>query len=173
MDARFRYNVDDWQPQVNYSENGAQGELLVDQLGDARVPVGGGLINEWEIQLDENVPMDLEIRTGAGNGQLDLGKLDMTSLTVETGAGVTTVNLAGNWQHDLDVSIKGGVGELTVNLPSEMGVRVEMDTALVTVTANGLINEENGYVNRAFGTALYTLTLKLEAAVGSVVLVAP
>jgi hypothetical protein len=158
---------------VDYSENGAQGELLVDQPGDARVPVGGGLINEWKIQLGENVPMDLVIRTGAGNGQLDLGKLDMTSLTVETGAGVTTVNLDGSWQHDLDVSIQGGIGELTVNLPSEMGVRVEMDTALVTVTANGLINDENGYINRAFGAAAHTLTLKLEAGVGSVVLVAP
>jgi hypothetical protein len=173
MDASFRYNVDDWQPQVQYSENGTQGDLRVSQEGNHRVPVGGGLINEWEIQLSENVPMDLLIRTGAGNSQLDLGELDMTSLTVETGAGTTTVNLNGNWQHDVDVSIQGGVGQLKVNLPAEMGVRVEMDTALVTVTANGLINDENGYVNRAFGTAPHTLTLKLEAGVGSVVLVAP
>jgi hypothetical protein len=173
MDASFRYNVDDWQPQVQYSEDGAQGELIINQPGDNRVPVGGGLINEWELQLSENVPMDLVIRTGAGNSQLDLGGLDMTSLTVETGAGVTTVNLDGNWQHDVDVSIEGGVGELKVNLPAEMGVRVEMDTALVTVTANGLINEEHGYVNQAYGTAPHTLTLNLQAGIGSVVLVAP
>jgi len=173
MDASFRYNVDDWQPQVNYSESGTQGELVVSQPGDDKVPVGGGLVNEWEIQLSENIPMDLLIRTGAGNSQLDLGGLDMNSLTVETGAGVTTVNLTGNWQHDVDVSIQGGVGELTVNLPAEMGVRVEMDTALVTVNANGLILAENGYVNKAFETAPYTLTLNLQAGVGSVVLVAP
>jgi hypothetical protein len=173
MDASFRYNVDDWQPQVQYSEDGAQGELLVNQPGDNRVPVGGGLINEWELQLSENVPMDLIIRTGAGNSQLDLGGLDITSLTVGTGAGVTTVNLDGNWQHDVDVSIEGGVGELKVNLPAEMGVRVEMDTALVTVTLNGLTQTENGYVNEAFGAAPYTLTLNLQAGVGSVTLVAP
>jgi hypothetical protein len=173
MDASFRYNVDDWQPQVNYTESDTQGELVVSQPGADKVPVGGGLVNEWEIQLSENVPMDLLIRTGAGNSQLDLGELDMTSLTVETGAGTTTVNLDGNWQHDVDVSIQGGFGELTVNLPAEMGVRVNMDTALVTVTANGLIVDDNGYVNQAFGTAPYTLTLKLEAGVGSVRLVAP
>jgi hypothetical protein len=172
MDASFRYNVDDWQPQVSYSESGTQGELVVSQPGDDKVPVGGGLINEWEIQLSENVPMDLVIRTGAGDSQLDLSELDMTSLTVETGAGVTTVNLDGSWQHDVNVTMRGGVGQLTVNLPAEMGVRVEMDTALVSVTANGLINEEYGYINRAFGTAPHTLTLKLEAAVGSVLLVA-
>jgi hypothetical protein len=173
MDASFRYNVRDWQPRVQYSENGRQGVLLVNQPGDERVPVGGRLINEWEIQLSESVPMDLLIQTGAGNSQLDLGGLNMNSLTVETGAGVTTVNLDGNWEHDLNVSIQGGVGELTVNLPAEMGVRVEMETALVTVTANGLINDQNGYVNRAFGTAPHTLTVNLEAGVGSVVLVAP
>jgi hypothetical protein len=173
MDASFRYNVEDWQPRVQYSENSTQGVLRVSQHGDNRVPVGGQLINEWEIQLSENVPMDLVIRTGAGNSLLDLGELDMTSLTVETGAGVTTVNLDGVWQHDLDVSIQGGVGELTVNLPAEMGVRVQMDTALVTVTANGLTRDENGYVNEAFGTAPHTLTLDLQAGVGSVILVAP
>ncbi len=162
-----------WQPKVQYSENGTEGVLHVSEPGDDRIPVGGGLINEWEIRLSENVPMDLRIRTGAGNSQLDLGGLNMNSLTVETGAGLTTVNLDGNWEHDVVVSIQGGVGELTVNLPAEMGVRVEMDTALVTVTANGLINNENGYVNRAFGTAPHTLTLNLEAGVGSVTLVAP
>jgi hypothetical protein len=173
MDASFRYNVSDWQPQVKYDENGAQGKLLVNLPGDDRVPVGGRLVNEWEIRLGANVPMDLLISTGAGNSQLDLGPLDMTSLTVETGAGVTTVNLDGVWQHDVDVSIQGGVGELTVNLPAEMGVQVAMDTALVTVTVKGLIQAENGYVNKAFGTAPHTLTLNLEAGVGSVVLVAP
>lgn len=173
MDASFRYNVSDWQPQVKYSENGAQGDLVVSQPGDDKLPVGGKLINEWTIQLANDVPLDLTIITGAGNSELNLGALDLSKLDIQTGAGVTNVYLDGAWQHDLDVSIEGGVGELTVNLPAEMGVRIEMETALVSVTANGLVVDENGYVNKVFGTAPYTLTLKLQAGVGSVVLVAP
>jgi hypothetical protein len=173
MDASFRYNFDDWQPEVSYSENGTQGELLVSTQANNRVPVGGQLINEWLIQLSDQVPVDLQIRTGAGDSQLDLGGLDMTSLSVETGAGVTTISLNGTWAHDLDVSIQGGVGQLTVNLPAEMGVRVDMDTALVSVTTNGLTRDEHGYVNQAYGTAPHTLTLDLQAGVGSVVLAAP
>jgi hypothetical protein len=173
MDASFHYNFDDWQPQVQYSENGAQGDLRVSSPGSDRVPVGGKLINEWMIQLSDQVPMDLRISTGAGDSQLDLGGLDLTSLTVETGAGVTTVNLNGTWDHDLDVSVQGGVGQLTVNLPAEMGVRVNMDTALVTVSTRGLTQDKRGYVNQAFGSAPHTLTLNLEAGVGSVVLAAP
>jgi hypothetical protein len=173
MDASFRYNVSDWQPQVKYTENGAQGELLVSQQGDDQLPVGGGLVNEWTIQLANDVPVDLTILTGAGNAELNLGALDLASLNIQTGAGVTKVNLDGKWQHDLDVSIEGGVGELTVNLPAEMGVRVNMETALVSVSANGLTEDGNGYVNKNFGNAPYTLTLHLQAGVGSVVLVAP
>jgi predicted membrane protein len=117
--------------------------------------------------------MNLTIITGAGNSELNLGTLDLTKLDIQTGAGVTSVDLNGTWQHNLDVSIEGGVGELTVNLPAEMGVRVDMDTALVNVTADGLIKVENGYVNESYGSAPQTLSLKLQAGVGSVVLVAP
>jgi len=173
MDASFRYNVSDWQPQVKYGENGAQGELLVSQPGDDKLPVGGTLINEWTVHLANDLPMDLTILTGAGNAELDLGALDLTNVNIQTGAGVTNVDLSGTWQHDLDVSIVGGVGELTVNLPAEMGVRVDKETALVNVSADGLIRDGNGYVNRAYGTAPYTLTLKLQAGVGSVVLKVP
>ena len=173
MDASFRYNVSDWQPEVKYSENGAQSNLLVTLPENENLPVGGGLVNEWTIQLADDVPIDLVIITGAGNSELNLGALDLSKLEVQTGAGVTKVDLNGTWQHDLDASIEGGVGELTVNLPTEMGVHVDMDTALVNVTASGLTKDDNGYVNEAFGTAPHTLTLKLQAGVGSVVLVAP
>jgi hypothetical protein len=173
MDASFRFNVSDWQPEVTYSESGAHGELLVSQPGDDNLLVGEGLVNEWEIQLSENVPMDLVIRTSAGNSQLELGGLDLSSLTIETGTGVTNVNLDGAWQHDVNVTIRGSVVDLTVNLPAEMGARVGMETGLAGVTANGLIEDDNGYVNQAFGTAPYTLALKLETAAGSIDLVSP
>lgn len=173
MNASFRYNFADWQPEVAYSENNTQGDLRVSSPGRNRVPFGKKLINDWEIRLSVLIPIDLHIRTGVGNSQLDLGSLDMISLTIETGVGNTTVDLYGVWPHDLDVSIQGGVGELTVNLPAEMGVRVDMDTALVNVTSEGLRLDEYGYVNQAFGTAPYTLTLHLQAGVGQIDLVAP
>lgn len=173
LDASFRYNVSDWQPEVKYSENGAQGDLSVSVRDNVSLPVGGNLINEWSLQFASGVPIDLSLHTGAGNAELDLGDLDLMALNIETGAGVTVVRLDGAWQHDLAVSIKSGVGEMTIHLPSEMGVRVEMETALVSVTADGLRKDGSSYVNDAFGIAPHTLTLKLEAGVGSIELVTP
>jgi hypothetical protein len=174
MDANFRYNVSAWQPRVNYSVNGNQGDLEVEhQDEDSSIPLGGALVNEWELLLSDAVPIDLEIETGAGESELDLHELDLTGLRIDSGAGITNVDLSGDLNHDLNVTINGGVGEITVTLPEEMGVRIEMETGLVSVTANGLIMDDNGYVNKAFGTAQYTLTLKLETALGSVALVSP
>jgi hypothetical protein len=174
MQASFRYNVAEWKPQVNYSLTGSQGELVVDQQGDGnKLPAGREVINEWNIRLKEAVPLDIEIRTGAGQSELDLSSLDLSALHVHTGAGTTSLDLSGNWDHDLTATIEGGVGEISVKLPAEMGVRANMDTALVSVTANGLMKDENGYVNQALGTAPHTLTLNLQAGVGSVVLETP
>jgi len=169
MDGRFRYNVAEWQPQVDYNETEEQGKLLISHQGES-VPVGGTAINDWDLQFSNTAPLDLTIHTGASESQLNLAALDLTAVSIETGAGTTHIDLNGAWQHDLHAKITGGVGEITIDLPTEMGVRVNADTALVSLTTSGLTKSEDGYVNDAFSTSPYVLTLDLEAGIGSVVL---
>ena len=174
MNATFRYNVNDWKPKVEYSVNGNQGELLVSQEGkDFKLPVGGKVINDWNIRLNEAAPIDLDIKTGAGESELDLRTLDLTSLNVEVGAGSTSLDLSGDWDHDLSASVTGGVGDLSIKLPANMGVRVNLDRAIVSVTATGLKKDGDGYINQTYGTAPSTLTLELTAGVGSINLEVP
>jgi hypothetical protein len=172
MDATFRYNVDEWKPKVDYHESGVQGELSVTQQGK-KLPVGNQLINEWDIQLSNDIPLDLVIHTGAGNSDLSLSNLSLNGLEIETGAGVTDIDLTGSWEHDLNVSIQGGLGEITVRLPSETGVRVQMNTALVSVRASGLEKDGSAYINQAYGMTQNTITLEIDAGVGSVILEVP
>lgn len=173
MEATFRTNVAAWQPQVNYNVNGSQGDLMVKQPTDDKLPVGSQVINEWNIRLNNAVPLDLVINTGAGEINLSLSDLDLSTLQVETGAGTTSLDLSGNWDHDVTAAITGGVGDLSITLPSEMGARVNMDTALVSVATTGLEKDGDGYVNQAYGTAPHTLTLDLQSGVGSVKLMVP
>ena len=174
MEATFRYNVADWQPQVSYTVNGSQGELVVENRDvDPSIPVGDSVVNEWSLLFNNAVPIDMAINTGAGECELDLHELDLSSLRIEVGAGKTTVDLSGAWDHDLNASIHGGLGELTVQLPGEMGVRVTVDTALGSLTNSGLTQEGDAYVNEAYGSAPNTLFLTIEAGVGTVNLVAP
>lgn len=52
-----------------------------------------------------------------------------------------------------------------------MGVKVNSDTGLVALSASGLTKNGNTYTNDAYDMAEYTLTLDLQAGVGSVNLV--
>jgi len=92
----------------------------------------------------------------------------VTQVQVEAGAAVVTVDLRGNWDHDVNAVIRGGAGELRVVLPSAIGVRVTAATALVNVTASGLTRDGDAYVNAAYGTTPYTLDVEIEAGVGAV-----
>ncbi len=173
MQASFRYNVQDWQPQVAYNVSGSQGELVVDQQGRQDALAGPNVVNEWDIRLSEGVPMDVEIHTGAGESNLDLSALDVSTLRVEIGAGKTDLDLSGNWDHDVNADITGGVGKLTVTLPAEIGVRVNAETGLGNVTTSGLTQQGGGYVNSAYGSGTYTLNLDVTAGVGAIELVVP
>jgi hypothetical protein len=168
LDADFRYNVPDWEPQVAYALNGDHGALDVTQPDEGRLPVGAELVNDWNLRLSDGLPLDLAINLGAGEGDLDLTGLDVTKVQVEAGAAVVTVDLRGNWDHDVNAVIRGGAGELRVVLPSAMGVRVTAATALVNVTASGLTRDGDAYVNATYGTAPYSLHVEIEAGVGAV-----
>jgi hypothetical protein len=170
MDADFQYDVDRWKPEVQYSENGAQGELIVSQ---PRVVGSGGTINIWTLLLKNDIPIDLSINIAAGDSELNLNDLELTTLGIENGSGTTNIDLSGNWDHDVNATIRQNFGNLTVKLPAEMGVSIEMDIGAVNVNANSLTVNENGYVNQIYGIAPHTLTLKLKAGSGSVTLVVP
>lgn len=166
-ETSFRYNVADWQPIVDYVVNGTRGTLRVSQPNND-IPIGGKLINDWDLRLSDAVPINLEVNTGAGEAELDLRGLDLRGLEVEIGAGKTNVDLSSTLNHDLSVTITGGVGELSVTLPTGMGVQVSADTGIGGLTSGGLMRDGDKYVNDAFGEAAHTLYLDISAGVGAI-----
>ncbi len=172
VDATFRYNVSSWKPHIEYRINGSQGELVVDHEGKL-IPVGGSLINEWDLLLSNAVPIELEIETGAVESVLDFRGLDLAGLRINTGAGSTDVDLSSALDHDLEVRISGGLGDLSVKLPSDMGVKVSADSTIGGLTNSGLRRDGDTYVNQAYGSSPHTLFLKVSAGVGSINLLIP
>ncbi len=169
MDALFVYNMRGWKPQVHYNVKDAQGELRVEQPSDSwkRINVGG-MKYEWIITLSDQLPLDLEIEVGAGQGLLDLRGLDLTSLKVLMGAGEVTTDLRGDWPQSFEAEIKGGVGMATVLLPEEIGVKVYVKGGLGYVKTSGLTKDGDAYVNEAYASAAKILTLSIEGGVGEI-----
>jgi hypothetical protein len=168
MEGDFAYNVADWKPEVNYDVTGDAGELSVEQGSGEDVPVGGEVRNEWDLHLNDDVPIDLSVEMGAGESDLDLDSLTLTGLDLQMGAGKTTVDLTGDYDRDLSATIEGGVGEATVRLPGAVGVKVNAEGGLGTINAQGLQREGDAYVNDAYGDSDVTLDVDVRGGVGRI-----
>lgn len=166
LEANFRYSEGEGKPKVRYNVSGTRGELMVTQeSADFHV---GTTHNEWDLRLANDVPMELKIEMGAGQGDLRLAGLALTKLNLEMGAGQATVDLTGEWKKDLDVKIEGGVGTATIRLPKNVGVRVHASGGIGSINARGLRRDAGEYVNEAYGHSPVTLRLDVEGGVGTI-----
>src|ERR687893_720449 len=168
MEGEFSYNVSDWKPKVSYDVSGERGELVVKQGSAEGGDLSGGARNEWDISLNDEVPTELVVQMGAGESDLDLDSLTVTGLDLQMGAGKSTVDLTGDYAESFDASIEGGVGEATVLLPSEVGVRVRAEGGLGKINAEGFQKEGEAYVNDAYGDSDVSLNVDVQGGVGSI-----
>ena len=190
LEADFAYNVDELEPEVEYS-----GGTLIVSTPDVDTRVGSwwdldDYRYEWDLRFNDDLPMEMSIKIGAGSVDLELGSLSLTTLDIETGAGEVkmdlsdsssltrldveagvgqfTVDLTGTWQDDLDANINSGVGELTLRLPRSACVRVDVEGGLSDVKTHGLTRDGNDYVNDACGESEATLRIDIIAGVGDI-----
>ena len=168
MEAEFSYNVADWKPKVNYDVSGETGELVVRQGSGGGLNLGGDARNEWDIRFNDEVPTDLVVQMGAGESDLDLDSLTLRGLDLQMGAGKTTVDLTGDYAQDFEASIQGGVGEATVMLPSEVGVKAKAQGGIGKINAEGLQKVGNAYVNDAYGESAVTLRVDVQGGIGEI-----
>src|SRR5215203_5095853 len=168
MEADFSYNVSEWKPKVSYDVSGKKGELVVKQGSANGGDLSGGARNEWDVSLNDELPTDLVVQLGAGESALDLDSLTLTGVDLQMGAGKTTVDLTGDYAQDFEASIEGGVGEATVLLPSEVGVKAKAEGGLGKINAKGLKKVGNSYVNDAYGESDVNLSVDVKGGVGEI-----
>jgi hypothetical protein len=169
MEGDFSYNVSEWKPEVSFDVSDKKGELIVNQGRASRgALLSGRARNEWNIRLNDRLPTDLVVRLGAGESDLDLDSLTLTGVDLQMGAGKATVDLSGDYARDFDATIEGGVGEATVLLPSEVGVKAKAEGGLGKINAEGLKKVGDSYVNDAYGESDTNLSVDVKGGVGEI-----
>jgi hypothetical protein len=172
MEARFMYNRLRLRPEVTYHSGNAgfRGHLLVAEPSGMH---GGSNRYEWDLAFNDEKPLDLEVKCGAGESRLDLGELSLRRVQVEMGVGEVRVDLRGTPRNDYSVSIRGGVGEATVYLPGPgVGIEAEAKGGIGGIQTTGLEKRDGRYVNDALGRAKTTVHLDIRGGIGSIRLIA-
>lgn len=134
-------NIAEWKPTIERTDS-----RLTIRQGENNGLSGfpdKDVVNKWDLQLGNDVPIELTINAGAYDGQMELGGMSLERLTVRDGAssvnlsfdapnqvemdmlryntGASTVTLTGlaNANFD-DMSFDGGAGTYTLDFSGEL-----------------------------------------------------
>ena len=169
MEADFEYNIPAWKPGVRYEETGFRGRLSI------RQPAGtssmGHAENRWGIRLSDSVPIDMQVRMGAGDARLELASLSLRGLDIEMGAGKLELDMTGDYKKNFDVRVRGGVGEATLRLPSRVGVCVNAVGGIGEISVRGLHKDGGCYANSVYGKSKVTVSVDVKGGVGQINLI--
>lgn len=168
LEADFDYAEAEGDPHAEYHVFGKQGELNVEQTQSSMRVHMLGRQNNWNLRLNNEVPLELTVHMGAGQGNLRLQGLSLTRLEAHVGAGELTLDLRGDWKKNLEGEIHGGVGSATILLPKNVGVRVNASGGIGSVNGGGLQRDGDDYVNEAYGKSPVTLRLDVKGGIGEI-----
>jgi hypothetical protein len=172
VEGSIEYNEDKLKPEVSYKRKGDKGIGVIEQENTGildKIKIGD-LKNEWNLTLTDEIPLNLVVNSGASDTNLDLKGLNLKDLDVNAGVGDITIDLSGKWKKSFDAALALGVGQSTIILPKDVGVKIESSKGIGTADFVGFISKGKGiYVNEAFEDADVIINLKTDLGVGEVV----
>ncbi|MGC1967928.1 MAG: toast rack family protein [Candidatus Acidiferrales bacterium] len=167
LDADFNYVAEDGKPAVDYSVANGRGDLNITQDSKHHIQFATRP-NDWVLRLADSVPLELNVQMGAGESNLRLQGLSVSSLDVNIGAGHLRLDLTDPRKTNLNVVIHGGVGAASIRLPKDVGVRVHASGGIGAVTSGGLTREGDDYVNAVVGKTPATIDVTIEGGIGAI-----
>ena len=102
----------------------------------------GSLDLHWDIGINPDVPVAIDMDGGVGELILNLEALTLTNLDLSVGVGSLNVTLPEPAESRYTVDIEGGVGGITITLPENVAVRLE------AVIGVGEVDIENNTLQR-------------------------
>lgn len=107
----------------------------------------------------------------AGAAQLSvigLGNSRCDRIDFQGGGGKVALDFGGSWTASSEVEVKMAMGELTLRLPRQIGVRITLDKFLSSFEPTGLVRRGNSFESPGYDRDSRHLDIELTTAVGEV-----
>jgi hypothetical protein len=124
---------------------------------------------DWAFSLSSEVPLALDMKTGASELNMDLSPLRLTDLRLETGASSSDITLpsrAGLTR----VSIEGGATSVTLRVPQGVAARVTSEGGLTNmkVDPSRFLKTATGYESSKYDSAENKVEIRVDVGLSSI-----
>jgi hypothetical protein len=143
-----------------------KGELELGGLRLSNLRIADGAA---EVSVNFEEPNQVEMgsfryETGASSVTLsNLGNANFRSLVFQGGAGSYKLDFSGELQEDASVMIQTGLSEMTISVPDDLDVRVQVESGLTNInTLGGWAQSGSTYTHKGDGPVL-EITIELAA----------
>ena len=164
--VRLRHGEQVWR---DYQIEGDKGTFLLrmQRQSDVFIPGWSEERGGWDLGLNPDVPLQLQVGLAAGRADLDLTGLNVTDLEVNLAAGHAEVILPV--EGHLQGRVSGAVGELVVIIPKGMEARIKANVALGKADVpQGYRREGSYYTSPGYAGAESSVDLELGLAIGKI-----
>ena len=123
----------------------------------------------WDLALNRNIFLDLNLNAGANEARLDFSDLLLKNLQLQTGASSTELTLPSHAGYT-HAEVKTGVASVVIRVPDSVAARIQSSGGLseVKVDSNRFLRSGNRYESSNYDTSENKLDLFIEVGVGSV-----
>ena len=125
----------------------------------------------WEVSFTRNIPLTMDIKSAAGDLDLDLSELKIAELQMDLDVGNCTVKMP-SVTGTTHAYIKTNVANLEITIPDEVAARLKIDTELSALDVDSRRFPRKGdyYISSNFESAQNRLELELDCDIGRVLI---
>jgi len=103
----------------------------------------GGVHNNLDVMIGRKIPISFSMNFGAAKANIDLAEVRVTNVNLKSGAS-STILTVGNKAKTVDISIESGASSTVVRIPLNSGVKLNMDSGLISKELADLIETSSG-----------------------------
>lgn len=153
------------------------------QLGgtESRLDLGGLALRSLRLECgatDANVTFSQPNRTRMSDLTIDVGAADLTAvhlantnadqIRVHGGVGVVDLDFGGSWARDLTVDTQLAVGKLILRVPSDVGIRLDIDRLIAGFEHEGMVKRDGAWYSTNYDAAPHKLTVHARTFFGQI-----
>lgn len=153
------------------------------QLGgtESRLDLGGLALRSLRLECgatDANLTFSQPNRTRMSDLTIDVGAADLLAvhlananadqIRVHGGVGVVDLDFGGTWTRDLTLDTRLAVGKLILRVPSDVGIRLDVQRLLAGFEHDGMVKRDGAWYSTNYDAAPHKLEVHAQTFFGQI-----